>query len=402
MENLDGYQQKLSDLKQESRHFNQEFVEILDNKTGDIATALEPVKTSLEEIIKYDFSSNLSGLKEQIDQIYANVNTQMQMTLGQNQVLTDSLEKIYNDAVDKINDVNNAISSQVQNNLEVLKSAVEEINNGVKDSFDNNNQLMTEWKSLLVLIDGKITDLSANCTNMLSSVAVDVTNAVNSKIETLLEDLKGYIGVPVNANDLMWSVDNLKTELTNKFTELEEKQSSNLNAEQASWMAAYGYPAYTQVKFAPYNDVVGQSVNANHIPLMRIEEMYLIKAEGEAMSGNTGAAKTTLEGFVKSYRDPEYTCSAASATDIQEEIYRQRRIEFWGEGMIWFDIMRLNKSVDRRGAGFPNETSVFNIAAGSDILLWRIPENEINANPALSESDNNPSAPLPTPIPDEE
>ena len=226
MENLDGYQQKLSDLKQESRHFNQEFVEILDNKTGDIATALEPVKTSLEEIIKYDFSSNLSGLKEQIDQIYANVNTQMQMTLGQNQVLTDSLEKIYNDAVDKINDVNNAISSQVQNNLEVLKSAVEEINNGVKDSFDNNNQLMIEWKSLLVLIDGKITDLSANCTNMLSSVAVDVTNAVNSKIETLLEDLKGYIGVPVNANDLMWSVDNLKTELTNKFTELEEKQSS--------------------------------------------------------------------------------------------------------------------------------------------------------------------------------
>lgn len=182
----------------------------------------------------------------------------------------------------------------------------------------------------------------------------------------------------------------------------EEKQSSNLNAEQASWMAAYGYPAYTQVKFAPYNDVVGQSVNANDIPLMRIEEMYLIKAEGEAMSGNTGAAKTTLEGFVKTYRDPEYTCSAASATDIQEEIYRQRRIEFWGEGMIWFDIMRLNKSVDRRGAGFPNETSVFNIAAGSDILLWRIPENEINANPALSESDNNPSAPLPTPIPDEE
>ena len=83
--------------------------------------------------------------------------------------------------------------------------------------------------------------------------------------------------------------------------------------------------------------------------------------------------------LIKTYRDPEYTCSASSASDIQEEVYRQRRIELWGEGLSWYDIMRLNKPVDRREAGYPNATSVFNISAGSDILLWRIPEKEIQA-----------------------
>ncbi len=182
----------------------------------------------------------------------------------------------------------------------------------------------------------------------------------------------------------------------------ENNESPNLTtADQKAWVNKYCKP-YTHVKFGPYNNVVGQSTNASDIPLMRIEEMYLIKAEAEAMSGNIGAGKSTLEGFVKTYRDPEYACAAHSAADFQEEVYRQRRIELWGEGLSWYDIMRLNKNVDRRGAGYPNATSVFNIAAGSDILLWRIPENEIQANKALTADSNNPSASLPTPVADTE
>lgn len=178
----------------------------------------------------------------------------------------------------------------------------------------------------------------------------------------------------------------------------ENKTSPNLNKAEADAAAGYGYPAYTQVKFAPYNNEPKTSTNSNDIPLMRVEEMYLIKAEAEAMSGGNG--KATLESFVKTYRDPEYVCTANSPETIQEEVFRHRRIELWGEGLNWFDIMRLNKGVDRRGAGFPNATMVFNIAPNSDILLWRIPEAEIQANPALSEGDNNPAAPTPDPVPD--
>lgn len=181
----------------------------------------------------------------------------------------------------------------------------------------------------------------------------------------------------------------------------ENKESENLNTEQAEYIESMGFEAYTSVKFAPNENVVGTSTNANDIPFMRIEEMYLIKAEAEAMGGSTGQAVSTLESFIQTYRDPSYSCSATSAEDIQEEVFFQRRVELWGEGLNWFDIMRLNKDVDRRGAGF-EAAMVFNIAAGSDILLWRIPEAEIQANPALSTGDNNPSASVPSPVADTE
>lgn len=179
----------------------------------------------------------------------------------------------------------------------------------------------------------------------------------------------------------------------------EEGTSPNLTEDQQKWMDTY-YGGYTQVKFGPDKDVIGQSASANDIPLMRIEEMYLILAEAQAMGGDTGTGKATLETLIQSYRDPEYTCTAASAADIQEEIYRQRRIELWGEGLIWYDIMRLNKDVDRRGAGFPQPSSVYHIPAGSDILLWRIPQNEINSNQALTEDDNNKAGTTPQPVQD--
>jgi len=180
----------------------------------------------------------------------------------------------------------------------------------------------------------------------------------------------------------------------------ENKQSKNLNEEFQAFAAAR-YGPYTQVKFAPYNNVLYTSTNANDIPLMRVEEMYLIQAEAEAMS-DTGNGKATLEDFVKTYRDPEYVCTASSPAEIQEEVFRQRRIELWGEGLIWYDIMRLNKNIDRRGAGYQDAPYIYNIQAGDNVLLWRLPDVEINANKMLSSEDNNPAGNAPTPVADTE
>lgn len=181
----------------------------------------------------------------------------------------------------------------------------------------------------------------------------------------------------------------------------ENQFSPNLDETQLYYVQVYcDYRPYTHVKFAPYNYEVDTSTNANDIPLMRVEEMYLIKAEAEAMGGNAAAGKATLESFVQAYRNPEYTCAAASAQEVQEEVWHQRRIELWGEGLSWFDIMRLKKPVDRRGGGYPDITMIFNIPYGSDIMLWRIPESEIQSNALIEETDNNPSASMPEPVVD--
>ncbi len=177
------------------------------------------------------------------------------------------------------------------------------------------------------------------------------------------------------------------------------KQSSHLDEAQKAQAAAYGCPAYTQMKYGPYKGVMGQSTNASDIPLMRVEEMYLILAEAQAMSGNPGTGAITLQNFVNTYRDPNYVCSASSATAVQDEVWMQRRIELWGEGLSYFDIMRLNKGIDRRGAGFP-EAYVFNIPAGDGTLIYRIPQSEEQANPLISNEDNNPVCSIPTPVAD--
>ena len=131
---------------------------------------------------------------------------------------------------------------------------------------------------------------------------------------------------------------------------------------------------------------------------MRSEEMLLIKAEGLAMSGNTAEAKSILEQFVQNYRYAGYTCKASSPTDLQDEIWLQRRIELWGEGFAFFDIMRLEKPIVREkgeGAGYYPVAWQYTIPAKSDIFLWMIPQSEIEANDGISESDNNPKAAQP-------
>lgn len=173
-------------------------------------------------------------------------------------------------------------------------------------------------------------------------------------------------------------------------------QCANIPADWQAYLDDMEFAPYTNCKFAPYQNILENDVNANDIPLMRIEELYLIKAEAEAMNGGDG--RNTLVNFVKTYRDPAYNFAG---TDVQNEVYRQKRIELWGEGLIWFDVMRLNKGVDRRGAGF-GATTVFNIPAGDPILLWRLPQTEIQGNSALSDSDNNTATDAPKPVADDD
>lgn len=178
-----------------------------------------------------------------------------------------------------------------------------------------------------------------------------------------------------------------------------QKASTNVNSTMIQYIEDNSVPAYCQVKFAPYNDVVGNSLKAQDIPLMRIEEMYLIKAEAQAMAGDATGGALALTEFVSTYRDPGYTCTASTPADVQEAVWMQRRLELWGEGLSWFDIMRLKKGIDRRGGGWP-EDWVYNIAPESNIMRLVIPQGEINANKFINPGDNNPVSPQPLPVED--
>ena len=144
------------------------------------------------------------------------------------------------------------------------------------------------------------------------------------------------------------------------------------------------YQPYSNVKFGQKSGV-GSTVNNNDFPLIRVEEMILIKAEGQLKSGDAAGAKTTLENFVKTYRDPSYSADAAERS-LADEIWYQRRVELWGEGFFVSDAKRLDKNIVRfHGAGTTNfpEAFTFNIEHNDGWLNMRFPNTEMNNNHAI-------------------
>ncbi len=160
-----------------------------------------------------------------------------------------------------------------------------------------------------------------------------------------------------------------------------------------------GFRSYTNVKFAAYDNGFGtDAINAGDWCIMRSEEMLFIEAEAKAMGGNLPAAKTLLENWVKTYRNPSYVSHAASATDFRDEVWFQRRVELWGEGHAFFDLQRLDKNMVRFNTRIPitnhPENFQFNLANNNAVRLLVIPQREINANNGISDEQNNPGQSL--------
>ena len=118
---------------------------------------------------------------------------------------------------------------------------------------------------------------------------------------------------------------------------------------------------YTGFKFRPGegNGVTFSVGSVADFPLMRVEEMYLIEAEATAQS-NIVAARELLNEFMKyRFTDGSYDCSERTPTlkSFIEELILQKRIEFWGEGIIMFDLKRLDMSMTRgyKGTNSPSD-----------------------------------------------
>ena len=146
-----------------------------------------------------------------------------------------------------------------------------------------------------------------------------------------------------------------------------------------------------KMKFLPCTNVkfgmsaVGGTLNDDDWPLMRVEEMILIQAEGLAKSGSENQAKALLEDFVRTYRDPAYSADA-SGRSLTDEIWFQRRVELWGEGFSNSDTRRLGKPLVRFHAdSYSNVPSAFrfNMRADDGWWLLRFTSSEMNTNLAI-------------------
>ena len=158
----------------------------------------------------------------------------------------------------------------------------------------------------------------------------------------------------------------------------------------------YNAMPYTAIKFRPaQGECVDYNIgNAADHPLMRVEEMYFLEMEAYAAMGNLSKAKELLNTFM-SYRvtDGSYDCSLL-ATDFEsftDEMLLQKRAEFWGEGIVFYDYKRLDEGITRHYTDTNHpEIWQFNTEGRSPQWNFVINRGEFQSNIGINESTNNP------------
>ena len=151
---------------------------------------------------------------------------------------------------------------------------------------------------------------------------------------------------------------------------------------------------YVNIKFRPAGGECKISATggaADH-PMMRVEEMYFIEAEAKAHESlNEGIS--LLNAFMNNYRivGGGYDC-AKKATTLKafiNELLLQKRIEFWGEGIVMFDLKRLDVSTKRGYVGTNSPTS-YRLNTDGRAPYWNfvISRGEVQNNKAIIGKNN--------------
>jgi tetratricopeptide (TPR) repeat protein len=175
----------------------------------------------------------------------------------------------------------------------------------------------------------------------------------------------------------------------------------------------YGVPSFVVIDPALYNSYDSQDLrrvlffnnrgagninfkgsynsSLNTFSGLATDEVYLIRAECSARSGNTAGAVRDLDQLLESrYKKGSYkSVSGLSQTDLLSRIITERRKELVGRGLRWADLRRLNleerfkRPIQRTISGqsyslMPNDSKyVFPIPA-NELAASGIPQNVRN------------------------
>ena len=136
------------------------------------------------------------------------------------------------------------------------------------------------------------------------------------------------------------------------------------------------------VRVYKYNQRPGQK-NTADIKMMRLSEMYLIRAEAYANLGGatnlSSAAADINELRSERLNNPapvSYTTTEQAIANILEE--RQR--ELFIEGHRFFDLKRNNLPIERASGDIDGGTTSSGLSADDHRFVWPIPQSEMFAN----------------------
>ncbi len=131
--------------------------------------------------------------------------------------------------------------------------------------------------------------------------------------------------------------------------------------------------------YDPARQLAGTSTTTvNDYVYMRYAEVLLLNAEAKARSNQDSQARTALKTLVSARIDDPSYVDALSGQALIDEIYKQTRLELWGEGKSYL-AMKRNKATVTRGS---NHLSFVGtpISFDDERMTFEIPQQELQDN----------------------
>lgn len=181
-----------------------------------------------------------------------------------------------------------------------------------------------------------------------------------------------------------WDDDDLRKQF-NIFTEYINRNTGVLET----------LPSSTPILCSKFRDPnsPARDGHANDLPVLRYADVLLIYAESSVLADN-GVTDLALEylnkikrrayGFPSNSVSPvDYHSDGWNVDSFRDVVLQERAYELYMEGKRWFDLKRSGKA---------KEIILANkgVTLQDAFMLWPIPQQEIDTNPFIDQSDQNP------------
>jgi starch-binding outer membrane protein, SusD/RagB family len=203
----------------------------------------------------------------------------------------------------------------------------------------------------------------------------------------------------IGATEVIWSV---------TFNAGEGSPGSNVyfpNGNRSSFRVSNEvlsqYDRMNDIRYSSYFEIVGNRLVVSKYlgkgnlrdgivnwKVIRVSEMYLIRAEAIARQSGRDAAALTDLNQLQATRIQGYVPVLLNGQALLDAIAEERRKELFVEGHRFFDLKRTTRMIERTDCGTAFTSCA--LGAQSRAWAWPIPINEINANALIGQENQNP------------
>ena len=225
---------KLTDIKQEIELLNTDITEIYQNKTDSIIKEFEPLKSAILDFTSFDFNEIISEIKNQVEVSYLNLLQELNNNLIENHDTYVNIENTYKDVVSRCSSLQDCIDDFSKNNLELINSTIAGLDLNIRSYLEKGDKFLTEWKTYAANLDKKLSENNKDIEHSLINILEELQKTIDEKVKAGSTELKDFLAVMLNNEDLTITLENLNVDITNQIEEFKTNIKNNNTNIQSS------------------------------------------------------------------------------------------------------------------------------------------------------------------------